>query len=130
MKKLKIILTKTVGYQNKFWPPGSEVEWPEDIATEVIEKDAADREFPIAPDPPGSDPETGVVEPESSSESFPDDSVVNMDDLVIAAGEAVKNGQVTQDGRPEVKAMEEILGVAVTAAQRDAAWAILEQEQD
>ena len=54
--------------------------------------------------------------------SSPSDSKTPESDLLQAAVTAIEGGRVTQDGRPEVKAMEEILGRNITADERDMAW--------
>ena len=44
------------------------------------------------------------------------------DDVIEAAKAAIEAGDVTKDGRPEVKGIEAILGRGITAAERDIAW--------
>ena len=44
------------------------------------------------------------------------------DDLIDAARAAIDAGDITKDGKPEVRAIEEILGRDITAAERDEAW--------
>lgn len=43
-------------------------------------------------------------------------------DIVKAAAKAVKEGDVTADGKPTVEALDRILGRNITAAERDEAW--------
>ena len=43
-------------------------------------------------------------------------------DLIESAREAIDAGKTTKDGKPEVKAIEEILGRNITADERDEAW--------
>lgn len=45
-----------------------------------------------------------------------------MSELVSAASKAMAEGFITKDGRPEVKAMEQILGRDITSEQRDSAY--------
>ena len=54
----------------------------------------------------------------------------NGDELTEAATAAVAAGKVTADGKPEVKAMEEILGRNITEADRDRAWEQLQTGND
>jgi len=49
-------------------------------------------------------------------------------ELLEAAAKAVEDGRVIGDGRPDVKALSEILGRTVTAADRDRAWEALNKE--
>ncbi len=48
-KSVKIVLTKTVGYEGNHYPPGTVHEWPKDIADELIEKDAAEPVLDVKP---------------------------------------------------------------------------------
>lgn len=43
-------------------------------------------------------------------------------ELLTAARKAIKDGNAISGGRPDVKAMEKILGRNITAADRDRAW--------
>jgi len=43
-------------------------------------------------------------------------------DLLSAAITSIDNGNVTKEGKPEVKAIEEILGRDITAGERDRAY--------
>ena len=61
--------------------------------------------------------------------SDPDKDSVNLTDLIQAAELAIEQDRVTKDGLPEVKAMEEILGYDITAAQRDQAFEALKVEE-
>lgn len=49
--------------------------------------------------------------------------------ILEAARKALEAGNVTGSGKPEVKALEDILGYSVTAEERDRAWEVLEQEK-
>ncbi len=51
-----------------------------------------------------------------------------MEDVVLAAGQAIGKELVTESGAPRVDALVDILGKDVTADQRDAAWEILKAE--
>ena len=51
------------------------------------------------------------------------------DRIVDAVRLAVEAGRTTSDGRPEVKAIEEILGRDISAADRDAAWEAYQADQ-
>ncbi|WP_158406129.1 hypothetical protein [Desulfobacula toluolica] len=42
MAKKKILLTRTVVYGGKHYPPDSDHEWPEEIVDELIEKNAGE----------------------------------------------------------------------------------------
>ena len=50
-------------------------------------------------------------------------------ELLDAAVKAIDAGDVTSDGRPEVKALEAILGKDITAADRDGVWNIIKSNQ-
>lgn len=50
-------------------------------------------------------------------------------EILEAARKALDAGKVTGSGKPEVKAVEEILGYDITAEERDRAWKILEKEK-
>jgi len=52
------------------------------------------------------------------------------EEILKAARQAIKAGDVTQSGKPEVVAIEEILGCDISAEQRDEAWEKIEAEKE
>lgn len=72
-----------------------------------------------------------VVE-DAPDESTKPDGDVGIDDIVQAIGllNPDEDGQFTQGGKPEVKALEELLGQDISAAQRDEAWTKYQSEAE
>jgi hypothetical protein len=86
------------------------------LQVEVVEGEAGAEEKTDAPD--GED-DTFVIE---GGETNPAQRII------VAAKEAIKAGQVTKDGKPTVEAVEAILGIQITAEQRDQAWETIQAE--
>jgi hypothetical protein len=107
METKKIILTNTVVYKGRHYPPDSEQDWPADVVDELIEKDAAELVLEVA----GQDPQ-------------------RKEKIIFAAQQAADEEKVTAAGVPTVSAIEEILGFGVTGAERDEAWETIQQEQE
>lgn len=70
--------------------------------------------------------EVQVVEEKADSG---EDGLFDPESLESAARLAASEGKVTSDGRPEVKALEKLLGRNVSAAERDAVWEKIQVEE-
>lgn len=46
-------------------------------------------------------------------------------EIIAAARKAYEDGEVTSQGKPEVQAISDILGVKITGEQRDGAWEVI-----
>ncbi len=119
-KTKKIVLSKTVVYKRRHYPPESTHEWPEDIVDELIEKDAGE---PIL-DVVGTKNQTEDGQRENEQ---PD--LKRRTEIIFAAQEVIDNDQVIGSGAPDIKAMEKLLGYDISAPERDNAWEILKKEQ-
>ena len=106
-KKKEIILSKTCCYNGRHYPPDSIQKWPESIADELIEKDAAEPVMDVRTD---RDPN-------------------RREKIIFAALDAIDNGDTIESGAPNIRAMEEILGFDITAEERDHAWETIKNEQ-
>jgi len=128
--------------------PKEPVDYPDDRFTleelKILGKEAM-LIVEIIPDEPELPPEPAEIEEkevEAESESEPEvkdelveaekeepgedelsvDVEIGESPIVLAALAAIDAGEVTKDGKPLVEAMEEKLGRAITAVERDAAW--------
>lgn len=110
-----IILTKSAYYNGRMYPPDTEQDWPEDIADELIEKDAAE---PVMDVQPASGSLRSALEDQKKKEL-----------IIFAAQDCIDNGDINKDKSPKVEVMEDILGFNITSAQRDEAWETLKREQ-
>ena len=108
---MKVIVKEpgSVEWEGKSYLPGETIDLPKDEAERLIKKGKA-RESK------GED--TGKAEPEPDAE------------IMEAAKDAINAGKVTQDGKPEVKAIEEILGRDITAQKRDEIWEELTKDEN
>ncbi|MCP4683386.1 MAG: hypothetical protein GY864_13730 [Desulfobacterales bacterium] len=120
MKTKKILLTRTVVYKGKHYPPESDHEWPEDIVDELIEKDAGE---------PVLDVVGTKDQPEDDQLEDGQPDLKRQTEIVFAAQEVIDNDQVIGSGAPDIKAMEKLLGYDISAPERDNAWEILKKEQ-
>jgi hypothetical protein len=119
---MKYVAKHHIRHDGRLYEPGEALTVPDDVAAYLARTGAAEpvrEDFhtvePTESDPPETD-ETGQI---SQAEQR----------IIAAAKEAIKAGQVTKDGRPTVEAVEAILGIQITAEQRDQAWEIVSAEK-
>lgn len=72
-----------------------------------------------------ADDQGEAKEPEADGAAEP-----TLEKLAEAAQQALDDGDVTAGGKPKVEAMERILGLAITAAQRDLGYKALNPEPE
>jgi len=63
-----------------------------------------------------------AAEAKAAAKALDDLKAAEKAELINAAVQAVSAGHVTSDGKPEGKALEQILNRDITAAERDAVW--------
>lgn len=123
--KIKAIITLSVN--GKDHAPGAVVDIADDEAKRLIARGFAaahgvEKAAPAATGNP-QNPET----PPAGSGNKPAPTI---EDIVEAIAALDPTKDYGKNGKPNVEAIEAVLGADITAAQRDQAWAILQKEKD
>lgn len=122
--KIKAIITLSVN--GKDYAPGAVVDVAEDEAKRLIERGFASvngQEKAAA----ANSSKTDTTPPAGGTGGKPAPTVEDIVEAIAGLDPAKDYGK---NGKPNVEAIEALLGADVTAAQRDQAWEIFQKEKD